>query len=209
MSAVAKLAPVLPQDPDIITAWDDLMSGFNVAKAADDDINRRFDAAWAAHTADKPAEPEIDTVLLFGMTLGRIEDRHLLIYRRDLDELQRQILASKGVTRWERIDRDPARIAELDKIREFRRLISESEERHAISALDDEWSAAGDKLSKARVALLLAPAPDYGAVRWKLDQLFGPQAVGPVGDEGRGIPSWDAELTDAVIADMARLGGAA
>lgn len=210
MSAVAKLGPVLSHETDIVTAWDDLMSAFEAAKAADDDVNRRFDAALAAHEAEKPDEPEIDTVLLFGVTLGRSEDdRRRLIYREDLDDLQRRILAAKGVTRWERIDRDPARIAELDKIREFRRLIAKSEERHAIAALDDEWSAAGIKLCEARNALLLAPAPDYGAVRWKLDQLFGPEAVGPVGDEGRGIPCWNAELTDAVIADMTRLGGAA
>jgi hypothetical protein len=132
-----------------------------------------------------------------------------LLYVDDLDDWQRRFVAAKGVTMWERVDRNPNRFAELDKIREFRRLHAASEERHRISALDDEWEKAGKQLCDARDALLLAHAPDYAAVRWKLDQLFGPEATGPVSDEGRGIPSWNCELTDAVIADMARLGGAA
>jgi hypothetical protein len=208
MSALAITSPVAL--PDALTVWKRLMAAYDAAKAADDDINARYDAAAAAHEADKPAEPDVNMVLLFGVLLGRCDiARRRLLYRDDLDELQRQILAAKGVTRWERIDRDPERIAELDKLREYRRLIAESEQRHGISALDDEWAEAGKRLADARTALLLAPAPDYAAVRWKLDQLFGPEATGSVSDEERSAPCWDAVLTDAVIADMDRLGGAA
>lgn len=87
--------------------------------------------------------------------------------------------------------------------------MAEAEQRHNLPALEDEWAAAGERLSNARAALLIAPAPDYAAVQWKLDQLFGPEATGAVRDTDRGIPCWSVELTDAVIADMARLGGAA
>lgn len=210
MNAAAIASPVSGPDADPLAAWDSLMSAYDAAKAADDEINRRYNAASAAYRVDKPAEPEVDTVLLFGFLLGHCDiARRRLLYRDDLDELQRQIIAAKGVTLWERVDRNPERIAEIDKVREFRRLHAEAEQRHNISALDDEWGAAGDCLSNALAALLLAPAPDYSAVRWKLSRLFGPDATGPVAHDERSIPCWNCEFTDAVIADMARLGGAA
>lgn len=209
MSAAAIASPVSDLGADALAAWDHLMSAYMAAKAADDDINRRYDAASASCTAASPAEPEIDTVLIFGNCLGSAIDRRRLIYAQDLDELQRQIIAAKGVTLWEKFDRNPERIAELEKVREFRRLLNEAEQRHGLSALDAEWSAAGHRLADTRAALLLAPAPGYSAVRWKLDQLFGPEATGPVADDERSIPCWNCEFTDAVIADMARLGGAA
>lgn len=207
MSALTITAPARPA-ADTLTAWQSLMAAYEAAKAADDDINARFDAAWAAYEAGKPAEPDINMELLFGSIVGRCEaTRRRLLHSDDIDELQRRTLAAKGVTRWERVDRDPERIAELDKVREFRRLLAEGEQRHDLSALDNEWSEAGRRLSEAQAALLLAPAPDYEAVRWKLDQLFGPKVTGALADEGRSVPPWDAELTDAIISDMARLGG--
>ncbi len=209
MSSLTATAPARPA-ADTLIAWQSLMAAYEAAKAADDDINARFDVAWAAYEADKPAEPDIDLALIFGSFPGLCEaTRRRLLHSDDLDELQRQILAAKGVTRWERIDRDPERIAELDKVREFRRLLAEAEQRHDLSARDAEWSEAGRRLSAAHAALLLAPAPDYEAVRCKLDQLFGPKVTGAVADEERSVPPWGAELTDAIIADMARLGGAA
>lgn len=207
MSALTIAKP--SADTDIRIAWDDLMSAYEAAKIAGEEVNRRYDAACAAYEAEKPAEPEIDMVLLLGFLMGHDNVvRARLFHHQDLDELEQQIIAAKGVTLWERVDRNPERIAEIAKVREYRRLRCECEERHGISALDDEWTEAGGRLADARDDLILAPAPDYTAVRWKLDQLFGPAAVGPVSDEGRGIPCWDCELTDAIIADMARLGGA-
>lgn len=209
MSALTITAPARPA-ADTLTAWQSLMAAYEAAKAADDDINARFDAAWAAYEAGKPAEPDINMELLFGSIVGRCEaTRRRLLHSDDIDELQRQLLAAKGVTRWERVDRDPERIAELDKVREFRRLLAEAEQRHDLSALDAEWAEAGRRRSEARAELLLAPAPDYDAVRWKLDELFGPKVIEPFSDEGRTIPCWDASLTDAILADMERLGGAA
>lgn len=208
MSAAAIASPVSGPDADILAAWNCLMAEFLAAKADDDEINRRYDAASAACTAETPPEPDINTVLIFGNCLGSHVEKRRLIYSQDLDELQRQIIAAKGVTLWEKVDRNPERVAELDKVREFRRLLAEAEQRHNISALDDEWGAAGNRHSNASAALLLAPAPDYSAVRWKLDQLFGPEATGPIADDERSIPCWKCKFTDAVIADMARLGGA-
>lgn len=209
MSSLTITAPARPA-ADTLTAWQSLMAAYEAAKAADDDINSRFDAAWTAYEADKPAEPEIDLALIFGSFPGLCEaTRRLLLHSDDLDELQRQILAARGVTRWERVDRDPERIAELDKVREFRRLLAEAEQRHDIPGLETGWNEAGQRLAEARAALLLARAPDYAAVQWKLDQLFGPAVTGALGSEGRDIPCWDVVLTDALIADMARLGGAA
>lgn len=180
-----------------LDAWQRLMAIYDQASAAYDDVNARFDAAAAAYEADKPAEPDVDMVLLFGSLMGRCDvARRRLIHRDDLDEMQRRILAAKGVTRWERVDRDPQRIAEFDKVREYRRLLAEADERHQIPALENEWTEAGNRVADAQTALLLAPAPDYAAIRWKLDRLF-----------GDGTAAWDREFTDAVIADMARLAG--
>lgn len=208
MTVVAIASPVAQLDAR--TVWDGLMAAFVAAKSADDQINLRHDAALAAYTADKPAEPEIDMELIFGGVLGGCDlTRRRLLHSDDLDELQSRIIAASGTLRWERIDRNPDRVAEFDKVREFRRLKTEAEQRHDLAALEDEWAAAGEQLSNARAALLLAPAPDYAAVKWKLGELFGPEATGAVGEKDRGIPCWNCELTDAVIADMARLGGAA
>ena len=55
-------------------------------------------------------------------------------------------------------------------------------------ANSDEWGA-----------LMLVPAPDARALHWKLDQLFGGRS-----DDGY-CDNWATELTDAVIADAARL----
>lgn len=197
-------------DAEILAAWNSLMATFDAAKAADDDINACYDAARAAYDAEKPAEPEIDLALI-GLTLlgsSEIVLRRLL-YADDLDDLQAKVIGATGVTRWERVNRDPQRIAEIDKARTFRQLDQDSRGRHGLDALADQWEETGQKLADARNALLVAAAPDYAAVRWKLDQLFGPDATDPVADGERGIPCWNAELTDAVIADMARLGGAA
>lgn len=208
MNAAAVASPVTPLDAR--TEWDRLMLAFETAKVADDQINQRHDDALDAFNADKPAEPDIDIALIFGSALGGCDlTRRRLLHSDDIDQLQARIIAATGVTRWEQVDRNPDRIAEFDKVREFRRLTAEAEQRHGLAALEDEWDAAGERLSSARVALLLAPAPDYCAVRWKLDQLFGPDATGAEGKKDRGIPCWNCELTDAIIADMARLGGAA
>lgn len=196
-----------PADP--LDTWQRLMAAYEAAKAADDDINARYDAAREAYDAEKPAEPEIDLALL-GLTLLGSDEIVLrrLLYADDLDDMQAKIIGATGVTRWERVNRDPLRIAEIDKVRLFRQLDQESRGRHGLAALEDHWDEAGHKLADARYALLEAIAPDYAAVRWKLDQLFGPDVTGPVCDEGRSIPCWNCELTDAVIADMDRLGGA-
>lgn len=206
----ASKSPAPSAATDALTIWNGLMAAYDAAKAADDDINARYDAAREAYNAEKPAEPEIDLALL-GLTFLGSDEIVLrrLLYADDLDDMQAKIIGATGVTRWERVNRDPQRIAEIDKARTFRQLDQDSRGRHGLAALEDHWEATGQKLADARNALLVAAAPDYAAVRWKLDQLFGPDATGPVADEGRGIPCWDCELTDAVIADMARLGGAA
>lgn len=209
-SAAARKSPAPTAEPDTLTSWNGLMSAFHAANAADDDASARYDAAVAAYEADKPTEPDVDLVLIFGCVMGRKTSTRLhLLYGDDLDELQRQILAAKGVTRWERVDRDPERIAELDKVRAYRRLLAQCDARHAVAAIEDEWEAAGERLAVARSTLLLAPAPDYAAIRWKLIQLFGPDVTGPATDEQRTVPSWHCKFTDAIIADMARLGGTA
>ncbi|WP_137871471.1 hypothetical protein [Sphingopyxis sp. 2PD] len=208
MSALAIAAPSAATDT--LTVWNNLRAAYDAAMAADDDASARYDAAVAAYEADKPTEPDVNMMLLFGGFLsGGDIARFRLLYVDDIDELQLRIIAAKGVTRWERVDRDPERIAELDKVREYRRLLAECKERHPIAAIEDEWEAAGERLAVARSALLLAPAPDYGAVRWKLDLLFGPEATTPIADRERSIPSWSCEFTDALIADMARLGATA
>lgn len=79
--------------------WDRLMLAFEAAKAADDQINQRHDAALAAFMADKPPEPEIDLVLIFSHVMGACDiARRRLLYTDDLDQLQHQIIAATGVT---------------------------------------------------------------------------------------------------------------
>src|SRR3546814_17037470 len=128
MNAAAIASPVSGPDADILAAWDSLMAAFLAAKAADDEINARYDEASAACTADTPAEPDINTALIFGNCLGGHIDQRRLIYSQDLDELQRQIIAAQGVPRWARVDRHPERIAESDKVREFRLLRGEDDQ---------------------------------------------------------------------------------
>lgn len=53
-------------------------------------------------------------------------------------------------------------------------------------------------------ALILTPAPDYAALGWKINELFGAEAM--KGEEGD--PGWAREFTDAIAADANRLCGA-
>lgn len=184
-------------------AWDRLMLAFEAAKAADEDINARYNAAVRAHEAERPSAPDIDFRLLGLRIFGEFEKRKFLKVD-DLDDWQAKIVGATGVTRWEREDRNPLRIAEIDKVRAYRRLAAVTRARHGLDALENEWEAAGEALSNARGAVIKAQAPDYGAVSWKLDQLFGPEATA-VGSDDREMPLWDCAFTDAVIADMARL----
>ena len=90
MSILATAAPARPE-VDTLADWNSLMAAYDAAKAADDDINARFDAAWAACEADKPAEPNIDLALIFGSFPGICEaTRRRLLHSDNLDELQRQ-----------------------------------------------------------------------------------------------------------------------
>lgn len=71
---------------------------------------------------------------------------------------------------------------------------------------DPELAAECDKLGNvecaARFELIETTAPDFIAVSVKMDILFGAQNFGTDNDCA---PGWNRDLTDAVIADMARL----
>lgn len=65
-----------------------------------------------------------------------------------------------------------------------------------------ECDKSGAAEGEARFALIETLAPDFPALSVKLGLLFGPENFGANNDSG---PVWSRELTDAVIADMARL----
>lgn len=77
------------------------------------------------------------------------------------------------------------------------------EEKRDLSKLEADWNAAGEALHDARDNLLLADAPDYPAVQWKLAQLF---SEGDYKDDQH-ISAWNRKFTDAIMSDMARLAG--
>lgn len=52
-------------------------------------------------------------------------------------------------------------------------------------------------------ALILAPAPDYAALGWKINELFGVEAM--VGYSADADAGWPRQFTDAIAADANRL----
>ena len=184
--------------------WNALCAAYAVASAKDNVINEQYDAALKAYEAELPAEPDIDFHLLGLTLLGGLPDEHrrAFIHRDDLDEWQAKIIGATNTTRWEKVNRDAERIVEIDKVREYRAQVEAIAAKHDIDAMETEWGAKGSALSDVRFEMIRSPAPDYTAVQWKLDQLFGPEACGAGGGS---TPCWDSELTDIVRADMARL----
>jgi hypothetical protein len=71
------------------------------------------------------------------------------------------------------------------------------------SKIEADWISRGDDLHQARDNLLLALAPDFAAVQWKMAQLFSEGDY--EGDQY--ICAWNRKFTDAVMADLARLQG--
>jgi hypothetical protein len=59
----------------------------------------------------------------------------------------------------------------------------------------------------AWAALILAPAPDLAALTWKINELFGEEAMAGIGDDADS--GWPRQFTDAIAADAKRLRGAA
>ena len=57
-----------------------------------------------------------------------------------------------------------------------------------------------DAASVAVDALILTPAPDFAALRWKMERLFGEEA-----DAGAGTASYCAEWGAALMSDVRRL----
>ena len=81
---------------------------------------------------------------------------------------------------------------------------------HMAAQAHDAADEGADPLNYDRVcklrhdawdALLLAPAPDFVALGWKINELFGAEAMaGEIGDAG-----WGRAFTDAIAADANRL----
>ncbi len=79
--------------------------------------------------------------------------------------------------------------------------LAEGSEGDDFTKIEANWTATGEALHSARDNLLLAAAPDYRAVQWKLAQLF---TEGDYhGDQY--ISAWHRKFTDAVMADLARI----
>lgn len=185
-------------------SWYALATAYAVAKTEDDAINEQYDDALKAYEAELPAEPDIDFQLLGLVILGHFPERQRRDFMRvdDLDEWQAKIIGATNTTRWEKVNRDAERIAEIDKVRAYRAEVERIAVKHDIDRLNDAWEATAEKLSDVRFEMIRSPAPDYTAVQWKLEQLFGPEACG----NGGSTPCWDSEhTTDIVRADMARL----
>lgn len=71
----------------------------------------------------------------------------------------------------------------------------------AFDPAADNCDEAGFAFCEAQSALIQTPAPDGGALLWKLDALFGPAARDPGDYGGTFCPDW----INAVMADARRL----
>jgi len=74
----------------------------------------------------------------------------------------------------------------------------------ALDSMDRETDRLGHVECDKRNSLIRTPAPDFGAVSQKLQLLFAPE-YGELGPDDQYISAYHRSLTDAVIADMARL----
>lgn len=80
--------------------------------------------------------------------------------------------------------------------------------RHFAARKHLGWDAASDELERLcneqctrERELITMPAPDFAALRWKLEHLFGAETREP----GDFSPSWCAEFVNAILEDAARL----
>lgn len=70
-------------------------------------------------------------------------------------------------------------------------------------AICDESERLCELQCEAESDAIQTPAPDFNALLWKLDRMFGPEACGPGGCS----PSWCPEWVNALMADAHRLLG--
>jgi len=93
------------------------------------------------------------------------------------------------------------RRAALDSIVDYRRLKSDTAQRHNINALVEENERLADLLNEAEHRLMFLPSPNAEALAWKFDYLFGGAELEPYSH----CSSWPFEWVKPVIDDALRL----
>jgi hypothetical protein len=177
--------------------WDAAMRAFHRAKAEDDAFTPGYHQLWSRCDAALQAVPHI-TFPPEAYTGGRCQTTADAWQVR---EARRDIAA---------MDAGKLRLDPLPGLREHyaikRELVKAADEREAamlaindqfgMDEADERWEALGEATCAARDALMDMPAPDLGALRWKLEQLPDPD-----GD----MPAWTADFVRQTFADVTRL----
>lgn len=189
------LAPVVNDR----SAWDAAMRTFEsiVAEIAD------FSPVWErTHAAYKPDVPSMDGIHWQEFHHG---DRNHIARVLDLDKAWARFLDGEGKW-WFSADREKCKArhrAALDSIQAYR----DADKRHyrdsGMEAADARNDALADAEYEAEMALMDMPAPDLGALAWKLQRIF--EIDGP--DET--MSPWTVSYVGQAIADCRRLLGEA
>lgn len=77
---------------------------------------------------------------------------------------------------------------------------ADTENHELATALTPEWERLGDATRDAEWALFFLPSPDYAALLWKSEYLFGECA-----DRAETSPAWRTDIIAAYMVDVRRL----
>jgi hypothetical protein len=161
------------------SAWDKAFAVMLQAKKVADHIDALEAPLHARISAGRPDESIVPKILPH-------EPRGFVLNVMDIDRAQR---------------RNPdVPAADFDKLREYRRLREVNNKLY--DQLDPRGDAADEALSDATSALMQVPAPHGAAILWKLDHLYGPEAMAPDADA---VPSYCMKWMSVFIADVRRL----
>lgn len=186
------------------SAWDRAFAEMQRAKAASDAANA---IAHQTYEAFKRIEPTDDTIQFREFTIfcgnpTEFERSHIKRVM-DVEEEWQRFLSTEKVTWWAR---DPEKRkreyrAALDSVTDYRRRFAEAERVSGYAEACERSDQLDNEACEAGSRLILTPAPDLAALRWKAEHMFGDEAREP--DESS--PPWCAEWTDAFMADVRRL----
>lgn len=181
------------------TAWEAAILRLRAAEQATEAAARERDRAAAVFDRIEPSDASIHwREFWFG-------SRESIAHGLDLDRAWSDFVASEGTLWWSASPATTkARIhAALESVADFRARYQEAYRTSGLDEADRAESAAGEEHWNAREAAFLTPAPDWTAVQWKIERLFGASAS----KDDRLVAEHCPELVEALMADVRRLRG--
>lgn len=196
MTAVAALpATELGTSAEPRDRWAAALAQWQRCYGEADAADRRIAQAEAAYEAARPKLEEIDPEVWNQLSpfISDSVGRDMFVRTVDLDKLQ---LHATGEGKHELQ-------AALDRLRRWREADAKAERESGLSVAAKACDAAREAESAARKRLMQTPAPSEQEALWKLEQLFGEQALQEEEDDY--LPTWNLDFCRQFFDDVRRL----